>query len=272
MQARPVFFVSDRTGLTTQAVGDSLLTQFEGITVKRVFLPYIDNIRKAKHVVERINEAAKISHIRPLVFCTLMDDQIREVIKASDGFVLDYFDQFVGPLEEELGMLSSHVVGRAHAMRSDQQERDRTDAVNFALVHDDAQVSDFHKADIILVGVSRSGKTPVSLYFALKFGLLVGNYPLTEDDFGSFDLPPCLHDVGHLLFGLSVIPNRLHMMRQARMPNSRYAAQDTCLHEYTWALQFFELNHIPYMDNSHTSIEEVASKILQKAGLEPKFR
>jgi len=271
MQARVVFFVSDRTGLTTQAVGDSLLTQFEGIDIKRAFLPYVDNIRKAKQVVELINDAAHVSGIRPLVFCTLTDDQIREVIKASEGFVLDCFDQFIGPLEEELGMLSSHVMGRAHAMRSDQQERERTDAVNFALVHDDGQVPDFRKADIILVGVSRSGKTPVSMYFALKFGLFVGNYPLTEEDFVSFDVPLCLRRFQHRLFGLSVAPNRLHMMRQARMPNSRYAAQETCLREYTWALQFFEQHQIPYMDNSHTSIEEVATKIMQKTGLEPKF-
>jgi len=271
MKQRVAFFVSDRTGLTTQAVGESLLTQFEGLEVKRAFLPYVDTIKKAKEVTKLINDAGKMSGVRPLVFCTLMDDQVREVIKESDAFVLDYFDQFIGPLEEELGMLSSHVVGRAHAVKSDQLERVRTDAVNYALLHDDGQITDFREADIILTGISRSGKTPISLYFALKFGLFVGNYPLTEDDFHSKSVPESLKRFQHRLFGLSVIPNRLHTMRQVRLPNSKYSSRDQCQYEYNWALEFFEQNEIPYIDNGKASIEEVAAKIMQRMELEPRF-
>jgi [pyruvate, water dikinase]-phosphate phosphotransferase / [pyruvate, water dikinase] kinase len=272
MEKRVVFYVSDRTGLTTQAVGESLLTQFEGVEVKPCHFPYIDTLQKAQEVAELITETRMHSGVRPLVFCTLMDDQIREVIKHTDSFVMDYFDDLIGPLEEELGLLSSHVVGRAYSIRSDHLEKLRTDAINFSLIHDDGQsVADYHKADIILVGISRAGKTPVSLYLALKFGLFAANYPLTEEDFGSYQVPNALRGYEKRCAGLSVVPKRLSNIRQTRLPNSRYASLDQCREEYSWVIKFFEKHSIPYFDNSSVSIEEMATKVLQKMVLEPKF-
>ncbi len=266
---RSVFFVSDRTGITAEALGHSLLTQFEDVEFEQVALPFIDTVDKAREAVARINRAAAEDGQRPLLFSTLLNDEIREIFQNSEGLLLDFFDAFVNPLEDELGMASSHAVGRSHGIRTYSTYKERIDAVNFALNNDDGmRTSNYGHAEIILVGVSRSGKTPTCLYLALRYGILAANYPLTEEDLESGRLPRVLGTHRERLFGLTIDPERLHHLRRERRPEGRYATLTQCRHEVGAVEAMFRREGIPYVDTSTTSVEEIATLIVHRAGLE----
>ncbi len=266
---RSVFFLSDRTGITAEAVGRSLLTQFENVDFVLRTVPFIDSTQKAQEVVERINNTADAEGQRPLLFGTLIDPQIREIIAHSRGLLLDPFDAFITPLERELGVHSTHTVGRSHAMGDYATYKQRIDAVNYALSHDDgATTRHYGSADIILVGVSRSGKTPTCLYLALHFGMLAANYPLTDDDFQEQTLPKVLHPFREKLFGLTIDPERLRQIRTERRPESRYADLKQCQREVHASEAMYRRERIAYLDTSSMSIEEIGSTILHRTGRE----
>ncbi len=265
---RTIFFVSDGTGITAETIGHSLLTQFEGIDFKQVRLPFVDNLDKAKDARDRISKAAKEDQSRPIVINTLVDKALSEIFYDSDGLVLDIFDQFIDQLEQEFGISRSNRVGRAHGLVDYQTYENRMDATNYALKHDDGADLHYNNADVILVGVSRSGKTPTCLYMALHYGVKAGNYPLTEDDLDEMKLPSRLRPFKNKLFGLTIDPERLHQIRQARRPDSKYADIKQCRNEVAEAESLFRLHGIPSLNTTHTSIEEMASKILVQFGLE----
>ncbi|OOZ40514.1 hypothetical protein BOW53_07305 [Solemya pervernicosa gill symbiont] len=107
---------------------------------------------------------------------TLINPEVREFIELSHGLLFDFFDAFIKPLENELGVPSSHAVGKSHCVSSYATYKARIDAVNYALNNDDgATTRHYENAHIILVGVSRSGKTPTCLYLALQYGILAAN-------------------------------------------------------------------------------------------------
>ena len=266
---RTVFYLSDRTGITAEMLGHSLLTQFEGIEFQQITLAYIDSLDKAEEVVHRINTAAEEDGVRPLLFSTLVDIEVREVISESKGMMLDFFDTFINPLEKELHAHSITVVGRSHGMGAYESYKARIDAVNFALSNDDgASVRNYPSADIILLGVSRTGKTPTCLYLALQYGLLAANYPLTEDDLSTSYLPVTLEPYRNKLFGLSIDPMRLQQIRQERRSDSRYASLQQCQFEVAKVEQIYRRENIPFIDTSSVSIEEIATTILHKTGLQ----
>lgn len=266
---RSVFFLSDRTGITAEAVGRSLLTQFENVDFVLRTMPFIDTTEKAQEAVERINKTADAEGKRPLLFGTLIDPRIREIIAHSRGLLLDPFDAFIAPLERELGVHSTHTVGRSHAMGDYATYKHRIDAVNYALSHDDgATTRHYGSADIILVGVSRSGKTPTCLYLALHFGLLAANYPLTDDDFQEQALPKSLQPFRDKLYGLTIDPLRLHQIRTERRPDSKYAELKQCQREIQASEAMYRRERIPYIDASSMSIEEIGSTILHRTGRE----
>jgi len=134
---RTVFFVSDGTGITVEMLGHSLLTQFEGIEFQHVTVPFVDTVTKARACVARIEDAARNGSARPVVFTTLVNGEVRDVIRAAGAFVLDFFEVFLDPLEGELGAKSSHTIGRSHSAIDTKQYTNRIDAINFALAHDD---------------------------------------------------------------------------------------------------------------------------------------
>jgi regulator of PEP synthase PpsR (kinase-PPPase family) len=250
-------------------LGHSLLTQFEGIEFQHVTVPFIDGITKAETCVSRINAAGKTDSGRPVVFTTLVNSEVREVIRRADAFVLDFFEMFLDPLEAELGAKSSHTIGRSHSALDTKQYTHRIEAINFALAHDDGVSSrDLEKADVILVGVSRSGKTPTSLYLALKFGIRAANYPLIPEDFDRLKLPTVLDSYRQKLFGLSIAPERLCEIRNERRPNSRYAQLDNCRFEVRQAEQLMTREGIRWADSTTKSIEEIATNIMQDFKLE----
>lgn len=267
-----VFFVSDRTGITAEALGRSLMSQFDAAGITQVTLPFIDSVEKAREAVARIDAAAREDGNRPLLFSTMVQDDLRAVIKGSAALHLDFFDAFIGPLERELGVKSSHTSGRAHAGADDAAYLNRIEAVNFVLANDDGVTTrNYPKADVVLVGVSRSGKTPTCLYLALQYGIYAGNYPLTEDDMQRGNLPEALLPHKPKLYGLTINPTRLQQIRQERRPDSRYASPDQVSYEVQKAETWFQAAGIPYINTTHPSIEEIATTILHKAGLKRRF-
>jgi len=265
---RTVFFISDRTGITAEMLGQSLLSQFEGMDFDKINCPFTDSAEKAAAVVGQINQAAQNNGCRPLVFSSLVDPELREQVTQSDGVLYDLFDAFIHPLELELGIQSSHAVGRSHGMGVYATYKRRIDAVNFTLANDDgATTRHYPDADIILIGVSRSGKTPTCLYLALHYGIFAANYPLTEDDLGTNCLPKALAPYRDKLFGLTIDPGRLQQIRRERRPNSPYSSAEQCRVELQAAEALYRHEHIPFLDTSAVSIEEIATTILQKTSL-----
>ncbi len=265
---RTVFFVSDRTGITAEMLGHSLITQFEGIEFKRVTLPFVDTHEKAELVAERIRQTGINDGARPLVFSTFVKNDIRDIIHIPEAHVVDFFEAFIEPLEAELGKESSHTVGKSHSIENFHEYNARIEAVNYALAHDDGiKPSDLDSADIVLVGVSRSGKTPTCLYLALQYGIKAANYPLTPDDFGQPGLPKALLPSKHKLFGLTIVPERLSQIRAERKPDSRYASIDNCRYEVAEAEAIYRAAGIPHLNTTSKSIEELASTIVHKFNL-----
>lgn len=265
MHTRTVFFVSDGTGITAETFGNAILAQFE-MTPRHVRLPFIDSVDKAHQAVRQINHTGEIEGKKPIVFITLVNMEVLEVIRAQcKGVLMDMFATFVHPLEEELGIKSHHRVGRFSDVTKSQQYHDRIEAINFSLAHDDGQSNrDFDSADVILVGVSRSGKTPTSLYLAMQHGLKAANYPLIPEDFDRRTLPPALAPHRKKVFGLSINPERLSEIRNERRPNSRYASLENCRHEVAEAEAMMRRAGIRWLSTTHKSIEEIATTILQE--------
>jgi len=186
MNTRTVFFLSDQTGVTAEALGHSLITQFGGQKFRQVTLPFIDTEDKAREALQRINESSDENSPRPIIFSTLVQNNFRAIVKEARGLYLDIFDAFLGPLEEELQHKSTLVAGRAHGMSDINAYMKRMEATNFALANDDGGTNrNYDSADVILVGVSRSGKTPTCLYLALQYGVYAANFPLAEEEFES---------------------------------------------------------------------------------------
>lgn len=269
---RTVFFVSDRTGITAETLGHSLLTQFDGIDFRPVTVPFIGNKDKAEAAAKRINETAEREGFRPLVFSTVITDECREIVQGANGMYLDLFEAFIGPLEKELGQTSSHAAGRAHGVFDAETYTRRIDAMNYALANDDGvSTRHYDGAEVILVGVSRSGKTPTCLYLALHYGVYAANYPLTEDDLEDGKLPPGLDKHRKKLFGLTIDPARLQNIRQERRPDSRYASGRQVSYEVREAEFLFRRYGIPFLNTTTSSVEEIATTVLQSAGLQRRF-
>lgn len=265
MPNRSVFFVSDGTGITAETFGNAILAQFE-IQPRHVRLPFVDTVDKAYQVVRQINHAAQVEGVRPIVFTTLVNMAVLKVLQSEcKGMLLDMFGTFVHPLEQELGIKSNHRIGRFSDVSKSRAYHDRIEAINFSLTHDDGQShQDLQSAQVILVGVSRSGKTPTSLYLAMQYGLKAANYPLIPDDFDRQQLPSALVAHRGKIFGLTIHPERLSEIRNERRPGSRYASIDNCRAEVSQAEAMMRRAGIRWLSTTTKSIEEIATTILQE--------
>ncbi|KTD36644.1 putative phosphotransferase [Legionella nautarum] len=269
---RNVFMISDGTGITAENLGNSLITQFESIQFDKLTLPYIDTIEKAEATVKRINACYEETGIKPLIFMTLINPDIAHTINQAKAHVFDLFNVFLGPLEIELNAKSSYTVGKTHGVANQQTYTHRIEAVDYAMSHDDGvNIRGYEKADIILIGVSRCGKTPSCLYMALHFGVLAANYPFTDEDLKSFRLPDILKPYKSKLFGLTIDAERLQHIRTERRPNSKYSSMEQCRLEVSEVEAMYKCEHIPYLNSTRYSIEEIATKILSTAGIRRKF-
>ncbi len=265
MSKRTVFFVSDGTGITAETFGNAILAQFD-MKTRHVRLPFTDTIDKAHQAVRQINHTAETEGTKPIVFTTLVNMDVLKVLQENcQGMLLDMFGTFVNPLEAELGIKSHHRVGRFSDVSKSKEYHDRIEAINFSLAHDDGQSNrDLESADVILVGVSRSGKTPTSLYLAMQHGLKAANYPLIPEDFDRRQLPPALVPHRQKIFGLSIHPDRLAEIRAERRPNSRYASIENCRMEVSEAEAMMRRAGIRWLSTTTKSIEEIATTILQE--------
>jgi regulator of PEP synthase PpsR (kinase-PPPase family) len=260
-----VFFVSDGTGITAQMLGHSLLTQFEGVDFKQITLPFVDSIEKAEECLSRIEAESTNGSGQAVVFSTLVNQDVREVVRRAKALFIDFFETFIGPLEAGLDVKSSHTIGRSHSAMDKKEYQQRIEAINFAMAHDDgASHRELGQADVILVGVSRSGKTPTSLYLALQFGVKAANYPLIPEDFQRMQLPEALRGQKTKLYGLTIAPERLREIRQERRPDSRYADLDNCRFEIDEADKLMRREGIRCINSTSKSIEEIATTILRE--------
>lgn len=271
---RPAYILSDRTGVTAGTMAHSLLSQFPNIEFERHTIPFVDADDKVKSCIRQINHSHKTHKVRPLVFVSFMDNNYTHELENSDGLVIDLFKPYINKLEGYLKSDSSHKVGQAHSMTGagEKDYMHRIDAINFSMRYDDGvRIGNYDKADLILIGVSRAGKTPTSLYMALHYGLNTANYPLADDDFEQGKLPDALIDSRGKLFGLTIDPLQLHKIRQKRRADSKYSALNQCRQEVLQAQQFYKRYRIPWADSTAMSIEELASLIVHRMNLEVSY-
>jgi regulator of PEP synthase PpsR (kinase-PPPase family) len=265
---RTVFIVSDSTGITAETFSHSVLSQFEQIEFEQIRMPFINSARKASEAAQRINRCAQEQNQPPLVFSTLVDPEIASVIRQANCTFLDLFGTFVQHIEAALGVKPSHSVGRSHMGGLSKQYNNRIEAINFSLAHDDGQfVHGLEQADVILVGVSRCGKTPTSLYLAMQYAIKAANFPLIPEDFDRGSLPATLAPFKRKLFGLSIQASRLAEVRNERRPNSQYASLKQCREEIAAAERLMRMEGIPWLSTTTKSIEEISTKVLQEVGL-----
>ena len=265
--SRTVFIVSDGTGITAETFSHSVLSQFE-MKFRLIRMPFVDSLDKAHAAVAKIGDASKLDGVRPLVFTTLVNTEINDVVARANGLIMDMFQTFISPLELELGVKSTHALGRVHQNADTEAYKNRIEAINFSLAHDDGQSDkNLDDADLILVGVSRSGKTPTSLYLAMQYGLKAANYPLIPEDFERGKLPGNLMQYKSKIFGLSIDPMRLTEIRNERRPGSKYAALENCRYEVNEAEALMRREGISWLSSTHKSIEEIATTILQTLNL-----
>ena len=261
---RTVFFVSDGTGITAETFGHAVLSQFE-MRFRQIRIPFIDTLDKARDAARRINEHYAANNERPIVFSTLVKHDLSGIIRGSNGLHMDLFQTFVAPLEMELGVKSTHTMGRIHNVVDSEEYKNRIEAINFSLAHDDGQShKNLAEADVILVGVSRSGKTPTSLYLAMQYGIKAANYPLIPDDFERGKLPSSLPPFKHKLFGLTIAPERLAQIREERRAGSKYASIANCRYEVNEAEMMMKREGIRWLSSTTKSIEEISTTILQE--------
>jgi len=262
--ARTVFFVSDGTGITAETFGHSVLTQFD-LRFRQVRLPFIDTLDKAHDAARKINDACAAEGRRPIIFSTLVKADLSDVIRKSKGLHMDLIQTFVAPLEQELGVMSTHTVGRSHNIVDSEEYKNRIEAINYSLAHDDGQShKNLTAADVILIGVSRSGKTPTSLYLAMQYGIKAANYPLIPEDFERDRMPSALHQFKAKIFGLSITAERLSEIRNERRAGSKYASMENCRYEVNEAEKMMKREGIRWLSSTAKSIEEIATTILQE--------
>ena len=266
MKERTIIYISDGTAITTESLGNSLLSQFPNFEFKHKIYPYIDNLDKADRLLEEIK--ATQWEEPPILFTSLVNESIRNIFTASQFTCFDLFASFIPKLSKCLGTPPSPAIHKMHSISDPARYAHRIEAVNFSLNCDDGLgLKHYPNAEVILIGVSRSGKTPTCLYLALNFGILAANYPFTEEDFSSYQLPKALQNHKEKLFGLAISPERLCQIRHSRRANSQYALLEQCQKEVKFIHELYDSLQIPWLDTTHRSVEEIATLIISKMDL-----
>ena len=260
---RTAFFISDSTCITAQNLGRSLLSQFEFIPFKQVSLRFINSFDRAEEAMKTVTAAYESDDAKPLVFSTLTNESMRTIVSNAPCEFFDLFEIFVTTMERVLGAKSVPTTGHSHGIQDKEEYFERMEAVNYTLNHDDGgNMHQLDEADIIIIGISRSGKTPTCLDLALNYGLRAANYPLTDDELEDLQLPKVLLTYKHKLLGLTTSVNRLVNIRSERLPNSRYASVTQCSYEIRQTETLFKRLAIPYFNSENMSVEESAATIV----------
>ena len=265
--SRQVFFLSNGTAITAETLGMSLLAQFPDHSFQTQTIPFVDSAEKANAVTDDINRCIEESGQLPIVICTMGDEDLINIIKHSKALVIDPFGDILPRLEKALAA-QNHQPFESHRMVNPSLYESRIDAIDYAMLHDDGgKMQNYDEADIILVGVSRSGKTPSCLYLALQFGIKAANYPITEEDMDTDQLPEPIAPFKKRLYGLTTDLQRLVNIREERRPNSRYASTNQCRFELRAVEEMYMRHRIPYINTSRMSVEEISARIIRDNGL-----
>ncbi|MBU0482301.1 MAG: pyruvate, phosphate dikinase/phosphoenolpyruvate synthase regulator [Proteobacteria bacterium] len=267
-KSKDIYYISDSTGIMITNLAQSMLCQFPEISFHEEKFPYVRSVKDAKKTLEYI--LAQSLGRRPIVFSTIMDQEVRNVFRSPEVEFFDVFDFLLEPLENCLEARALRVPGFSRHGDNVTMAR-RVEAIHFCLDHDDGtRINEFDDADVILLGVSRSGKTPVSVYLATQFGLKAANFPLTVEYLSKLDLPDGVKRNRKRAVALTTTPEHLRGMREKRYPDSRYAKLSTCTEELTQAEQIFQREKIPIINSTGKSIEELATQVTQEIGLAKK--
>ncbi len=264
---RTAFYISDGTAITSEVFGHALLSLFP-TKLDHITIPFVETKERAMEVKKQIDAARSEEEGRAIVFHTFVDNELRDIIASADAMEYDFLNYFTTPIERELGVEAVPKTHRTHSMHEKTYDN-RIEAMNYALTNDDGgNMKNMKDADVILVGVSRSGKTPTSLYLALQYGIKAANYPFVEEDMDNLKLPPEIKAVKEKIFGLTITPQRLSAIRNERRANSRYASIRQCRIELKEVEMLYKKERIPYLDSTHFSVEEISAKILAETGLQ----
>jgi regulator of PEP synthase PpsR (kinase-PPPase family) len=259
----PVFFLSDSTGISAETMGNALLIQFPTLRFERHLIPFITTVEEARRVAAVLDEAMA-GPTTPLAFSTTAVTEIRDVLHTSTCPLIDFFDVHMSSVEAILGVKGVRVAARLHGVGDIQRYNARMAAVEYAIEHDDGQSPRaLDKADVILLGPSRCGKTPTTLYLALQHGVFVANYPLVQEDLEDTELPRPVRPLPERCVGMTTTPARLTQVRNERRPNSRYASLEQCSYELRRAEALYRNHRIPVINSSTKSVEEMSTVILQ---------
>ncbi|WP_403021512.1 pyruvate, water dikinase regulatory protein [Salinibacterium sp. GXW1014] len=267
LPVRAAYFVSDGTGVTAETLGNALLVNFPGITFERHTIPFVDSEEEARRVVERTTRDAAAG-LSPIVFITLKQMSLRSILTESSVAVIDLLAGHLTELEQALGVTASTELMQFHGIANADRYFQRIRAVEYAMQHDDGQSATAPDlAEVVIIAPSRCGKTPTTMYMALQHGILVANYPLTDDDFPTEGLPRPLAKFAGRCFGLTTTPMRLSQVRNERRPNSRYASLEQCTIELRRAEDLYLRNGIPFLNSSTKSVEEMSAVIMRTMNL-----
>jgi regulator of PEP synthase PpsR (kinase-PPPase family) len=269
---RSVFYISDQTGITTEKLGSALLVHFADIEFRKETFPFSNTSAKVNQVLIKARNRYMIDGVKPIIISSMVDEKLRKLLNVDYAISIDFFESFIPKLETELGTKANMLTGTVHSIGNEDKYNHRIDAIHYSLENDDGVSSKhYDEADIIIIGVSRVGKTPTSIYLAVNYGIKVANYPLAEVDLQDDHLPKVLTPYHHKLFGLSIEAERLHRIRTHRMPGRKYAEMDTCISEIKAAERIMHNCGVPFLNSSHKSIEEISVAIVQMVRLSKQF-
>lgn len=269
---RDVFYISDGTAITSETLGHAVLGQFS-LQIQQTTLPFVESIERAKQVKNLIDQSNEKYGIQPLVFYSIVVPEIKQIIDQANALFYDVLKVLVEPLERDLVMKAEPKLQRSRSINKDSSSyHDRIAAIEYTLAHDDGvSLNHLEQADIILLGVSRCGKTPTSLYLAMQFGLRAVNYPFIADDMSALKLPKAIEPYRFKTFGLTIDIERLVAIRNERFADSDYASSEQCLNELQQVEAMFRREAIPYLNTSSLSVEEISTRLLSMSGLKRKM-
>ena len=267
---KDVYYVSGSTAILAEDMGKALVAQFQDIRFREEKIPFIHSPDDAKKAMEHILRQSGGTF--PLIFCTIMDQQTRDIFDTPDVL---FFDIFLNTLERLETVLESPALREPGYSRHFTISRmnKRVDAIHFSLEHDDGtKTAEYDEADIVMIGVSRSGKTPVSIYLATHMELKAANFPLTSDHLNQHELPKDIVRNRKKVVGLTLSPPYLNQIREKRYPGSTYASLANCVHELQQARQLYMRHGIKVLNVEGRSIEEISVQAVQAIGLGKKHR
>lgn len=261
-----IYYVSDSTGILAETLGRALTCQFPAISFTEHTFPFITTVEEAQQTLEQILRES--SGLRPVIFSTLMNPDVRDIFDHANVEFFDGFASHLNRLADCLEAKPLRVPGYTHHQEDTELDA-RVEAINYCMAHDDgSKPNEYDQADVIILGVSRAGKTPVSVYLATHMGIKTANFPLTTEYLSTYHLPDQIIKNKDRAVGLMATPEILHQIREKRYSNSNYAKISTCREEVQQAQQTFLKYNIPYISSSKKSIEEISAQICKELAIE----